>query len=57
MVAVKVNEKKELVTGKVKTEQRTESGKEELKKEPPVQMVSSIWELLMQSKIHRDAIV
>ena len=35
--------KKELVTEEVKTEQRIESGKEEPKKEPPVQTVSSIW--------------
>ena len=29
----------------------------ELKKEPPKKNVFSIWTLLMQSKIHRDALV
>ena len=31
--------------------------KEDPKKEPPKKMASSIWELLMQSKVHMDAMV
>ena len=41
----------------VKMEVKTETKEEEDKNEQPKKVVASIWELLMQSKIHRDAMV